>query len=68
MTNTEQFKKDTEELYAKIKGYQSAYPFTKGGKTGVDPLAQSTHQLRGFLEIVWTDGELKAQHSRDGMM
>lgn len=66
MTNQEQFKKDTKELYDKLSEYLQNYSdvepngrFTPGG------LIQAKYTLRGFLYIANTDEEDKLQERED---
>lgn len=69
MTNQEQFKKDTEELYNQIKKYRRKYSqLENGGKFNRPTLKVAEDHLRTFLEIVWTDEESRAEYRRDGML
>lgn len=68
MTNQEQFKKDTKELYDKLTQYLYDYSdVEQNGRFSSGGLIQAKATLRGFLYIVNTDEEEKQQRRTDSM-
>ncbi len=66
MTNQENFKKDTENLFNSILTYKSRYRFVSNGKNP-KALDLFERELRTMLEIVRTDEENTQQYRSDSM-
>lgn len=67
MTNQENFKKDTEELFDLLKKYTRKYDFMGGRRMLQTPADLLEAQLRIALEIVRTDDENAKQSRKDCM-
>lgn len=65
MTNQENFKKDTEELFVLLNKYKRKYDFMGGSVMLQTPADLLEAQLRIALQIVRTDDENKAQNRAD---
>lgn len=67
MTNQENFKKDTEELFDLLQKYKENYDFMRGSRILQTPAELLEAQLRIALVIVRTDEENAQQSRKDSM-